>query len=243
MKPHQPIAGGKRLPGEPTLEVTDLTMKESASVLRALIGAVPLVALPWVVSLYLHATTNCDATSNCVMQTTLGLRFMKTLVGTANVPATLVDTPLLADLLVGLLVLCVVYIVCSLFGIPPFGGPAPLLAVKETMQPRTGKAFDFALRDKDRPHRIAIHVTGTYTGFPGDVLVAIRLQLPESRPLEIERTVKPLAEPVKKGEVQEYAFDPINFQFTSPHPGPTHIWIGYGAGPQAKLRIKVQPRV
>jgi hypothetical protein len=164
------------------------------------------------------------------------------LFGTAHVPAALVNPPIIADTLVGLAVMVLVVLLLALLHVPLLGGFAPVLKLTLPMRPRTGMGFDFALRHRGRPHRIRVHLLGTFSGYPGDGFLSMTLQLPSGAVAACEQQVRPIAGSGRRGDVPEYTFDPLYFQFTPILAGKSHLWIGYGTGPECRMKVTVQQR-
>lgn len=226
----------------PTLERTDLNLRESVPVVMGFLIVVPFLALPWLIRLWASLVHTCSTTLGCTVRIDVGLGLLQTLVGAANVPDAIRRMPILADIGLSALAVTAAVLLCVLLRIPPIGGSAPVLKASARMLPRTGQAFDFIIRDAHRPHRIAVHAAGRHTGYPGDLLIALKLTLHEARPLEVERSVAPVAEPAPMNAVTDYVYDPFYYQFTPTEAGPAHLWVGYGNGPEAMMRVSITRR-
>jgi hypothetical protein len=230
------------LPEPPKLEPTELNVRESASVVLGFLVALPFLSLPLLLRLIVRFPAACSAHVACGDTRSVGLRVLEGIAGADRVPVAFIQNPILADVGLSLLGITVVLLVCVVFRIPPIGGPPPVFKAAIFARPRTGQSFDFMIRDAGRPHRIAVHAAGRFTGFPGDALIALKLTLAEAKPLAVERHVPPVAEPASARQVTDYVYDPIYFEFTPPLDGPAQLWVGYGSGPEARLRISITRR-
>lgn len=226
----------------PLLEPTELTFRESLPGVIGFIVVIPLIATPWLLGLAFRSAARCGSATSCVTNAHLGLKIMAALVGSNRTPQALLDTPILADGLLGLVLLAAVIMVSGLAGIPLFGGFAPALQVKRHARPRTSESYDFLVREAGKPYRIAIHTQGRYAGYPGEALISVKLHLQDAKPLTVERAVRPIAEPARANQVTEYVFDPVYFQFISAVAGSAQLWVGYGNGPECLMTLSVTRR-
>lgn len=227
---------------EPKLARTDLTFRESVPIVMGFLVVAPFLALPLFGRLALRFFGNCGSTISCASHLHFGLWLFQRLLGADRLPPSLANYPLLDDALVSAMAVGVVIVLCGLFGIPIFGGFAPVLKVTQYMRARTGESFEFAIRDRNRPHLITVHMLGRFAGFPGEALVALKLHLPSGEMLHIEVPLRPVAEPAKKNAVMDYVFDPLYFTFTPPANGVAQCWLGYGIGPEGKIKFCINRR-
>jgi hypothetical protein len=236
----QPPAAAK--PIAEVLEPTSLALGESAPVAIGMFIAVPFLATPWLLHLVLTKVGGCGAVAQCGAGQDGGIWVLDHLIGVQHVPAALHTTPTVADAIVGLAVTVLVVLLLALLRVPLLGGFAPVLKVLQPMRPRSGMGFDFTLRQKGRPHRISISLRGTFAGYPGDGFLTLTLQLPSGAVASCDHQVRPVSGLGKRHEVPEYIFDPIYFQFTPLQAGKAHLWVGYGTGPECRMKITVQQR-
>ena len=233
---------GMLLSPKATLERATLTMRESIPNVFALFAIAPFLYAPSLITFFLRAPADCAAAGTCVTHMHAGLWAIQAIAGADRIPAPLLDAPVLADLLLGVMLSLALVAFGSLFGLPLFRGFSAALDVTKRVRPRTGEGYDFQIRNKGRAHLLSVHVQGTYTGYPGDAFISIKLDLPDALPLEVEPLLKASSGGSSSNGLSEYVYEPVYFQFTPTHNGPTHLWVAYGTGPEGKLRVAVQRR-
>lgn len=225
-----------------SLRPTNLALGESAPVAIGLLVALPFLATPWLLKLILHAAAVCAPGASCAADQHGGLWLLTTLLGAEHLPAAFARQPAIADVVVGIASTVLVILLLALLRVPILAGFSPVLKITQPARPRSGTGFDFIIRHRGRPHRITIHLAGMFAGYPGDGFVALKLHLPTGETQSCEQTVRPVAQAAKRNGVADYLFDPIYFQFTPQLGGKTHLWVGYGSGPECKLKLTVQRR-
>jgi len=239
---HEPEAATE--PAQPEnrgrLEVSEISLGESAPVAVGFVIALPFLATPWLLKLLVQLFGNCS--TDCASTQHGGLWLLEKLVGAGRLPQVLITTPVLADAAVGAAVMVVVIQVLAACQVPILAGFAPILKVTQRIKPRTGAGFDFVVKSKGRPHRVMIHLGGTFAGYPGDAFVSLKLQDPTGSVQQCERTVRPISVSTSTKGVADYIFDPIYFQFTPELAGNSHLWVGYGVGPECRMRLAIQRR-
>lgn len=233
---------GMRLAPKVTLEHATLTMRESIPNMFALLAIVPFLCVPSLITFFLRTPADCIAAGTCVTHMHTGLWAIQATAGIDRIPAALLDTPVLADLLLGLLLSLALVALGSLFGLRLFRSFSPTLDITKRVRPRTGEGYDFQIRNKGCAHLLSVQVQGTYTGYPGDAFVSIKLELPDALPLEVEPLLKANSGGSSGKGLSEYYYDPVYFQFTPTHNGTTHLWVAYGNGPEGKLRVSIRRR-
>jgi hypothetical protein len=234
-----------RLPSgnEPRLVPTDLNLREAIPILFAFLVVLPFLATPWILGIALRFGSggHCGSTLRCVVQFHAAIRLFELVTTRSSIPPAVIAHPIVADLLLGLVIFVAVLLLAVALHIPIFGAISPVLKVTERKRSRTASSYPFTIVEPNKPHRLAVHIKGTFAGYPGGSLITLKVQLPGGIAMQVDHDLKPASDG-DRGGITNYVFDPFFYQFTPPKAGRAELWIGYGNGPDCKMSVTINRR-
>ena len=227
----------------PRLTPTDLNLREAIPIVFAFVIVLPFLATPWIVgiALRLGSGAHCGSTLRCIIQVRATARLLELVVRRSSIPPAVIAHPVLADLLLGMSIFAVILFLAVALHIPLFGAVSPVLNVTERKRSRTASSFPFTIVEAKKPHRLAVHIKGSFAGYPGTCLITIKVRLPDGIMMQVDHDLKPAADG-DRGGITNFVFDPFFYQFTPPKAGPAELWIGYGNGPDCRMTVTINRR-
>lgn len=234
-----------RLPfgNEPKLVSTELNVREAIPIVFAFLIVLPFLATPWIIGLALRlgSSGHCGSTLRCIIQVHATVRLLELVTNRSSIPPALIAHPVVADLLLGMSIFVAILLLAVALHVPLFGAVSPVLNVTERKRSRTASSYPFTIVEPNKPHRLAIHIKGSFAGYPGTCLITLKVRLPDGIAMQVDHDLRPAADG-ERGGITNFVFDPFLYQFTPPKAGPAELWIGYGNGPECKMTVTINRR-